>query len=119
MLAGEVIVPPPEAFGPSLSRVRRSTRVRRLGFNDRALTSPPILVDELDPAGSAARAGLRDGDTVTAYRGAEPSALHSTQSLVLGPEIILDVVRDRRPERIAFTPDEVTVDEYTWEGMPA
>ncbi|MGI5441707.1 hypothetical protein ACQEV4_31370 [Streptomyces shenzhenensis] len=117
MLAGKTIVPSSGAFGADLIRVRRSTPVAQLGFSDRSLTHAPTAVTGLDPHSSAAAAGLREGDEVTGHRGVERQVLHSAGSLVLGPEITIDVVRDGRPLRFSYVPDEVTVEEYVWQSV--
>ncbi|MDX3108984.1 hypothetical protein [Nonomuraea angiospora] len=115
MLAGDVIVPPDAAFGADLARVRRRTEVRRLGLTDRSLTNPPLVIAGLDPAGPAAAAGLREGDAVIAFHGAEPSVLHSTEALVLEPEVTIVVAREGGPRPITFATGAGGVPEHVWE----
>ncbi|MGV9382239.1 hypothetical protein ACWDRB_40960 [Nonomuraea sp. NPDC003707] len=115
MLAGDVIVPPDEAFGADLTRVRRRTEVRRLGFTDRSLTNPPLVIAGLEPACPAAAAGLREGDAVIAFHGAEPSVLHSTEALVLEPEVTIVVAREGGPQPITFATWAGGVPEHVWE----
>ncbi|MET9245279.1 hypothetical protein [Nonomuraea sp. NPDC003709] len=57
----------------------------------------------------------RSGDAVIAFHGAEPSVLHSTEALVLEPEVTIVVAREGGPEPITFATRAGGVPEHVWE----
>lgn len=108
MLAGSLIVPPEEAFGPGF--VRESARLRRfeLGFDREALVKVPSIVTGLVDGSEAARAGLQNGDRIL-----EPVALEEVQE---DPDKLLDlrIGRDGSELAIRYAPRGEAVDGYRW-----
>jgi hypothetical protein len=66
MLAGGTVLPPSDAFGPCFTRTTARLRRWQLGFDPASLAASPKIVRGLIPGSSAALAGLRNGDRVTA-----------------------------------------------------
>jgi predicted metalloprotease with PDZ domain len=64
MLAGKLIVPQPDAFGPCFTRTTARLRRYDLGFDPDVLVQPTRVVHGLVPDSAAAKAGLRDGDEI-------------------------------------------------------
>ena len=115
MMAGELIVPPSDAFGPCFRR--ESTRYRRfeLGFDPASLTGSPRIVRGVVAGSAAARAGLRDGDEITASVVLEPVQCDPTMNLTL------HVRRDGKDFEITYLPRGEEVDGYRWvrvDGVP-
>src|SRR5690606_37332393 len=64
MLAGEVMLPAPEAFGPCFTRTQKPLRRYDLGFEPKVLVESPRIVRGLIKDSAAARAGFRNGDEI-------------------------------------------------------
>ncbi|MCW5759953.1 MAG: hypothetical protein KIS90_09320, partial [Phenylobacterium sp.] len=114
LLAGELIVPASDAFGPCLQRRTLSRAQAGLGFADRSLIIEPYTVMGLAAGSPAAQAGLREGDRILRWRGAERSNLHSTPSFVLAPTVTVEVEREGRVTPISFTTRGAPVTQYKW-----
>ena len=65
MMAGKLLVPPSDAYGPCFKREAASFRAFELGFDSASLTASPRIVKGLVAGSRAAAAGIRDGDEVT------------------------------------------------------
>lgn len=108
MLAGELVVPPDEAFGPCFRRETAMLRDFELGFDRATLVSEPRIVKGLIEGSAAASAGLRDGDEIV-----QPVALESAQA---DPEetITLKVRRDREEFALEYLPRGAPVEGFEW-----
>lgn len=108
MLAGELVVPPSDAFGPCFAR--EATKLRRfdLGFDRTVLVTEPRVVAGLDPDSGAWRAGLRNGDEIL-----HPVALEEVQSDT-GKTLVLEVRRGERTLTIEYLPRAEEVEGYRW-----
>jgi predicted metalloprotease with PDZ domain len=64
MLAGDLVIPPSDAFGPCFARYEQMVRRFELGFDRSSLFDEPRIVTGLEPGSEAARAGIENGDTI-------------------------------------------------------
>ena len=108
MMAGKLLVPPSDAYGPCFRRENAEFRQFELGFDSASLTAKPRIVSGLAAGSNAARAGLKDGDEVT-----EPVVLDAVQGK---PEatITLKVRRDGRDLEITYLPRGEALQGYRW-----
>jgi S1-C subfamily serine protease len=60
MVAGKLIVPPAETFGPCFKPVSKAEQPFDLGFDEMRLG----VVKDLRPDSAAAKAGIREGDAI-------------------------------------------------------
>lgn len=115
MLAGAVMLPEPDAFGPCFTRTKKPLRRYQLGFEPRVLTENPRIVRGLIPESAAARAGLEDGDEI--LKPVPQDAIQGDQDAWLE----LDVRRDGQVFRVRYQPRGESVDAWQWkrrEGVP-
>jgi hypothetical protein len=110
MLAGSVLSPDSDAFGPCFERT--SVRLRRfeLGFDAKSLAREPRIVHGVARESAAAHAGLRDGDEIV---GTAPADLDSLQD---APDAALTLTVRRGGETlsISYTPRGESVRAYQW-----
>jgi hypothetical protein len=115
MLAGAVMLPEPDAFGPCFTRTRKTLRRYQLGFEPSVLTENPRIVRGLVHDSAAARAGLEDGDEIL-----EPVA----QDAIQGDQhawLELDIRRDEQTFRVRYRPRGEAVEAWQWkrrQGIP-
>lgn len=112
MLAGELVVPPSDAFGPCFARREQELRRFELGFNREALVAEPRVVSGLVDGSAAAAAGLRNGDEIR-----HPVVLEEAQS---DPafELELPIRRDGEDLTIKYLPRGEAVTGWLWERLP-
>jgi hypothetical protein len=65
MVSGHLLVPPRDAFAPCLALVRHDVRPIELGFARSSLNDERVVRD-LVPGSAADKAGIRNGDVITA-----------------------------------------------------
>ena len=90
-----------------------------LGFN---IALPPPVLGRIDPAGAAARAGLRTGDTIVGMDGKpveDIGAFTNTIRAAPGRAIILDVLRAGRMLQLPITPEAARADSAGGKGGKA
>ena len=114
MLAGQLIIPPDDAFGPCLHRVEVATFRQDLGFSEDSILVHPRVVAGLDPASHAARSGLREGDAIVSVSGATERIAHSAANLLLAPKVSLVVKREGTTKKISFSTRVGEITEYRW-----
>jgi len=107
-MAGKLIVPPSDAFGPEFERVEYSLTPFVLGFPDRLLLDSPRIINGLVPGSAAAQAGLRDGDIVIEGDDIE-KAKHDRS-----PVYHLKVKRGGEIVPISFSTQGAPVAAYKW-----
>jgi predicted metalloprotease with PDZ domain len=112
MMAGGLILPASDAFGPCFRRVVRKIRQFDVGFSMRSLVAPKKVIEGLMPGSEAAKAGLRDGDVIT-YAGSLDQVQADVQRT-----LTFQVTRDGRTFPIVFLPRGKAVDAYQWERIP-
>ncbi len=108
MLAGDLIVPPSDSFGPCFTRTTAPLRRYDLGFTPDVLIEPKRIVRGLEPGSAAAQAGLRDGDEIT--RPVPQDLIQSDQTARLN----LHVRRDGALLDISYLPRGEAVSAYQW-----
>jgi len=114
MLAGDLIVPPGDAFGPCLARRKLEHPRPVLGMSEDAFLMKPAVISGLQPGSAAEQAGLRDGDELVAFQGVTPRIAHSASNVRLGPTVQLVVRRDGVERPLAFSTQGPMVAEYVW-----
>jgi predicted metalloprotease with PDZ domain len=112
MLAGGVMVPDPDAFGPCFERTTAPFRRFELGFDGKSLVSSPRIVTGLVASSAAAAAGLRDGDEIV-----YPVGLDAVQ-FDQNATVTFQVRRNGTVSPITYLPRGATTDAYQWKRVP-
>jgi predicted metalloprotease with PDZ domain len=115
MLEGGLMLPESDAFGPCFRRTVKKIRQFDLGFDNASLLGTVKTIEGLKPLSEAARAGLRDGDTITYGVALDFVQAHVNQTLTL------QVTRDGKTFPLTYLPRGEAVDAYQWEriaGVP-
>jgi predicted metalloprotease with PDZ domain len=115
MLAGKLMLPRSNDFGPCFSRTTARFRRFDLGFEPKSLVGDVKTIRDLNPESEAAKAGLRNGDVVT-YSVAMDSVQGDPNRL-----LTLKVTREGKTFGVTYLPRGETVDAYQWErvaGVP-
>lgn len=108
MMAGRLVVPPSNAFGPCFRRETVPYRYFELGFDPASLTTSPRTVTGLVAGSAAAQAGLRNGDQI-----AEPVVLERIQDNP-SATVALRLTRDGQPLDLTYLPRGKSVEGYRW-----
>jgi predicted metalloprotease with PDZ domain len=111
MLAGQLMLPESDDFGPCFQRTTRKIRRFELGFDPKSLIGTPHLIRGLMPDSEAAKAGLREGDKVN-----YSVALDAVQADVQRT-LTLQVTRDGKTFPIIYPPRGEAVEAYQWERI--
>lgn len=115
MLAGAVMLPESDAFGPCFARTQRPLRRYQLGFEPKVLIENPRIVRGLLQDSAAARAGLQNGDEILKPVGQD--GIQGEQDAWL----TLDIRREGRTFEARYQPRGETVQAWQWErrdGVP-
>jgi hypothetical protein len=112
MLAGEVIVPESDDFGPCFQRTAKKVRRFELGFEPASLAGDVKTIRGLQAGGEAAKAGLRDGDVVT-YAVAMDKIQGQQDA-----KLTLNVTRDGRRFPVTYLPRGERVQVWQWQRVP-
>jgi predicted metalloprotease with PDZ domain len=112
MLAGEVIVPESDDFGPCFKRTVKKVRRFELGFEPASLVGDVKTIRGLQAGGEAAKAGLRDGDVVT-YAVAMDKIQGEQDA-----KLTLNVTRDGRRFPVTYLPRGERVQVWQWQRAP-
>jgi hypothetical protein len=113
MLAGAVMLPEPQGFGPCFTRVTRPLRRYQLGFDPRVLVEHKRIVRGLIPDSAAAKAGVQDGDEIT--RPVPQDLLQGQQ----GGLLTLELLRNGKPLTVTYLPRAESVEAYQWVRIAA
>lgn len=108
MMAGKLMVPPSNAFGPCFRREAAAYRHFELGFDPASLTAVPRIVRGVVPGSAAAIAGLSDGDEIT-----QPVIQERVQEKAEEP-LTLHLRRGGQPLDITYLPRGKSVQGYRW-----
>jgi hypothetical protein len=111
MLAGAVIVPPSDAFGPCFRRITRPMRRYEIGFDPKVLIEPARIIHGLVHGSVAEKAGLRNGDQIV-----KPVP----QDLIQGEQdqmLTLEIKRGDLHFAVTYLPRGETVSAYQWERV--
>lgn len=112
MMAGRLMLPESDDFGPCFRRIVKKMRQFDLGFDNASIVSNPKIIRGLKADSAAAKAGLRDGDQVT-----YAVALDAVQG-DLDRTLTLQVTRGNETFPITYRPRGAVVDAYQWERIP-
>jgi len=112
MMAGGLVVPDSDAYGPCFTRVTGKVRRFELGFDPKSLVGGVKTIRGLIPGSEAARAGIRNGDIVT-----YAVALDSVQGDP-NQTLTFRVTRDGGRFPLTYLPRGDVVDVYQWARAP-
>jgi predicted metalloprotease with PDZ domain len=115
MLAGGLMLPESDGFGPCFRRTVKKIRQFDLGFDNASLLGNVKTIKGLKPGSEAEKAGLHDGDTIS-----YGVALDAVQAEV-NRTLTLQVTRDGKTFPLTYLPRGAAVDAYQWEriaGLP-
>jgi len=108
MLAGAIMLPQPDGFGPCFTRISKPLRRYELGFDPKVLVEHRRIVRGLVPGSAAELAGVRNGDEIT--KPVPQDHIQGEQDAVL----TLELLRAGKPLTISYLPRGETVDAYQW-----
>lgn len=114
MLAGGLVLPASDAYGPCFRRVAARMRRYELGFTvERKPAGTPVEVRNLVAGSEAARAGIRAGDLVAL-------PLITSEGPRRDPDatITARITRDGQTFPLTWSPRGDAVDGYQWERIP-
>lgn len=112
MLAGALMLPDSDCFGPCFRRVTKLLRRFELGFDPKVMNESPRIIRGLIPGSEAERAGLRNGDEIVL-----PVGLDSIQE-DQKRTITLQIRRNGKVFSITYLPRGEMVEAYQWERVP-
>ena len=109
MLAGKLVLPPSDSFGPCFQRTTKPLRRYELGFATDVLIQPKRIVRDLQLGSAAALAGVRNGDEIV--KPVPQDLIQSDQTALLH----LVIRRDGKLMDITYLPRGEIVEVYQWE----
>jgi len=111
MMAGRLMLPESDDYGPCFRRTTKKIRRFELGFDPKSLIGTQQTIHGLMPDSEAAKAGLREGDKVSYSAGLDAiqADVHRT--------LTLQVTRDGKTFPITYLPRGEAVDAYQWERI--
>jgi len=112
MLAGGLMLPESDDYGPCFRRTTKKIRRFELGFDPKSLIGTAHIIHRLMPDSEAAKAGLQEGDRVN-----YGVALDAVQGEV-NRALTFEVTRDGKTFPITYLPRGEAVDAYQWEQVP-
>jgi predicted metalloprotease with PDZ domain len=112
MIAGELLEPPSNAYGPCFSHEPTMYPQFELGFDPAVLAEVPRIVTEVVPGSSAEQAGLRAGDEISA-----PIVLEDVLSDPAA-QLSVKVRRGMDALEISYVPRGAAVSGYRWTRVP-
>jgi predicted metalloprotease with PDZ domain len=108
MVAGKLLVPPPNTFGPCLHPAAVAEIQEDLGFDPVAYMTGTRVIKDLKPGSAAELAGLREGDAVTGGTDA------SDPGFKYDEPVTVTVMRAGKAMTFTFLPRGKTVIGYRW-----
>ncbi len=112
MLAGAVMLPESDGFGPCFKRVTMPLRRFELGFDPKVMNEQPRIIRGLVPGSEAERTGLRNGDEIVLPVGLD--SVQGDQKRIL----TLQIRRDGKVFPVTYLPRGETVATYQWIRVP-
>jgi predicted metalloprotease with PDZ domain len=112
MIAGELLQPPSNAYGPCFSNEPTTYPQFELGFDPAVLAKVPRTVTEVVPGSNAELAGLRTGDEITA-----PIVLEDVLSDPAA-ELTVRIRRGTDAMDIKYVPRGAAVSGIRWTRVP-
>jgi len=108
MLAGAVMLPESDGFGPCFERITMPLRRFELGFDPRVMNEQPRIIRGLVPGSEAERAGLRNGDEIVLPVGLDGVQEDQERTLTL------QIHRNGKVFPVTYLPRGETVETYQW-----
>jgi hypothetical protein len=112
MLAGAVLLPDSDSFGPCFKRTTALLRRFELGFDPKIMGEPTRIISGLIPGSEAEHAGLRNGDEVVNPVGLDIPQGEQKRMLTL------QVRRDGKVFPVTYLPRGETVEVPQWTRVP-
>jgi len=112
MLAGAVMLPDSDTFGPCFARTTAPLRRFELGFDSKIMGEPTRIVRGLIPSSEAERAGLRNGDEIVNPVGLDPVQGQQKRMLTL------QIRREGRVFPITYLPRGEAIEVPQWRRVP-
>ncbi|MDQ8164464.1 MAG: peptidase M61 [Gemmatimonadota bacterium] len=112
MLAGGLMLPESDDFGPCFRRTVKPIRQFDLGFDNASILTTPKVIRGLKAGSTAQAAGLQNGDTVS-----YAVALDAVQGDVTRM-LTLHVTRNGVTTPVTYLPRGSAIDAYQWERIP-
>lgn len=112
MMAGGLMLPQADDFGPCFTRTTAKVRRFELGFEPKSLVGTTKTIRGLMPGSEAAKAGLRDGDVVTYAVAMDGVQGDPNQTLTL------KVTRDGKTFPLTYLPRGELTEIYQWARRP-
>jgi predicted metalloprotease with PDZ domain len=109
MVAGRVIVPPPNTFAPCFQPVTDRARPFALGLSSNSFAGERKVVAGLVSGGPAAAAGLREGDEIVEFT--DPLEVQKEP----GMHMKIKVRRDGQEISIDYLPRGAEIEIYRWQ----
>ena len=112
MLAGGLMLPQADDFGPCFTRTTAKVRRFELGFEPKSLVGTTKTIRGLMSGSEAAKSGLRDGDVVTYAVAMDGVQGDPNQTLTL------KVTRDGKTFPLTYLPRGELAEIYQWTRRP-
>ncbi|WP_184722902.1 peptidase M61 [Caulobacter sp.] len=112
MMAGALMLPEPDDFGPCFTRTTAQVRRFELGFEPKSLVGTTKTIRGLIAGSEAAKAGLKDGDVVTYAVAMDAVQGDPDQTLTL------KVTRDGKTFPLTYLPRGEATSVYQWARKP-
>jgi predicted metalloprotease with PDZ domain len=109
MMAGGILIPESDDYGPCFERIVTPIRRYELGFTAKGLPGGGKIVTDLIAGSEADKAGLRDGDRVLL-----PIITSEGVRRDWTQRITVQVVRDGRSFSVTYLPRGQAIDAYQW-----
>jgi predicted metalloprotease with PDZ domain len=110
MMAGEIMVPDSDAYGPCFRRVAAKIRRYEPGY-DQMIAKNQNLVKNLVAGSEAAKAGVREGDAIVLRTNTDG---HQRDPAMM---LTVQITRDGKTFPITYLPRGAAVDAYQWERV--
>jgi hypothetical protein len=111
MVAGKLLVPPKNSFGPCMRPVADNAQPYALGFDESSLSGDHKVIKGVVIGSAAALAGLHDGDEVLTYD--DPLVVQKDND----SHMKLNVRREGKEVSIDYLPRGTPVESYRWERV--
>jgi hypothetical protein len=112
MLAGGLMLPESDGYGPCFRRTVKKIRQFDVGFDMKSLIGAEKHISGLKAGSEAEKAGLKNGDLITYGTGLD--ALQGDVKRTFS----LQVTRDGKTFPVTYLPRGEAVDAYQWERVP-
>jgi len=112
MLAGAVMLPESDGFGPCFERRTMPLRRFELGFDPKVMNQNPRIIRGLVPGSEAEQAGLHNGDEIVLPVGLDSVQEDQKRTLTL------QIRRNGKVFPVTYLPRGEAVETYQWARVP-